>query len=145
MSFLSITKKRAGKIVRKAIVRKIVWKIKKWRSFEKYIFDRANVETSCNDHSTEEKDERRFASGASTEQPPAERPALFLSFFLSFLLCQKYTFFKHSHLNDRFSNDFICLKKIIMHSAYKWDFYNMEAGKIVSIAVLYKILKIKKF
>ena len=36
-----------------------------------------------NDHSTEGKDERRYASGASTKRPPAERPAV--------LLCQKYT------------------------------------------------------
>ena len=39
--------------------------------------------TMCNDHSTEGKDERRFASGASTERPPAERPALFSSLFSS--------------------------------------------------------------
>ena len=82
------------------------------------IFDDANVVflTTCNDHSTDGKDERRFASEASTERLPAERPASFSS---SYDVLDKFStnrnFFVWSFKNILLSTDresAVCLRHI---------------------------------
>ena len=64
--------------------------------------------------STEETDERRFASGASTEQPPVEGPASFGNFF--FDLIDESTLFGLSSFDTLSATNFMSTHR---HSTFR--------------------------